>query len=33
MKLGENASAMTLADRGLAVNPIEKDAADWTLVT
>ena len=26
MKLGENASAMTLADRGLAVNPIEKDA-------
>ena len=26
MKLGENASAMTLADRGLAANPIEKDA-------
>src|SRR6476659_10154514 len=26
MKLGETASAMTLADRGLAVNPIEKDA-------
>ena len=26
MKLGENASAMALADRGLAVNPIEKDA-------
>ena len=26
MRLGENASAMTLADRGLAVNPIEKDA-------
>src|SRR5947208_3769226 len=26
MKLGENASAMTLADRGLSVNPIEKDA-------
>jgi serine/threonine protein kinase/Flp pilus assembly protein TadD len=26
--LGENASAMTLANRGLAVNPIEKDAAD-----
>ncbi len=26
MKLGENALAMTLADRGLAVNPIEKDA-------
>src|SRR5256886_1408217 len=25
MKLGENALAMTLADRGLAVNPIEKD--------
>jgi len=31
--LGENASAMTLADRGLAVNPIEKDAAvgPWSL--
>src|SRR5437016_5273630 len=27
MKLGENALAMTLADRGLSVNPIEKDAA------
>src|SRR5207244_2906723 len=27
MKLGENASAMTFADRGLSVNPIEKDAA------
>src|SRR6266581_4752245 len=26
MKLGENTLAMTLADRGLAVNPIEKDA-------
>jgi serine/threonine-protein kinase len=26
MKLGESALAMTLADRGLAVNPIEKDA-------
>ena len=33
MKLGENALAMTLADRGLAVNPIEKDAMTWTLVT
>ena len=33
MKLGENASAMTLADRGLAVNPIEKDAVTgpWSL--
>jgi hypothetical protein len=33
MKLGENASAMTLADRGLAVNPIEKDAmhGPWSL--
>src|SRR5437867_6242394 len=33
MKLGENALAMTLADRGLAVNPIEKDAATgpWSL--
>jgi len=33
MKLGENALAMTLADRGLAVNPIEKDAAvgPWSL--
>ena len=31
MKLGENASAMTLADRGLAVNPIEKDAATGPL--
>jgi tetratricopeptide (TPR) repeat protein len=31
--LGENASAMTLADRGLAVNPIEKDAmtGPWPL--
>ena len=31
--LGENASAMTLADRGLAVNPIEKDAVTgpWSL--
>jgi serine/threonine protein kinase/Flp pilus assembly protein TadD len=31
--LGENASALTLADRGLAVNPIEKDAAvgPWSL--
>jgi tetratricopeptide (TPR) repeat protein len=29
--LGENASAMTLADRGLAVNPIEKDAATGPL--
>jgi TolB-like protein/Flp pilus assembly protein TadD len=26
MKLGENALAMTLADRGLSANPIEKDA-------
>ncbi|HZM98452.1 MAG TPA: hypothetical protein VFB70_03615 [Pyrinomonadaceae bacterium] len=26
MKLGENALAMTLADRGLSVNPIDKDA-------
>ena len=26
MKLGETALAMTLADRGLALNPIEKDA-------
>jgi serine/threonine protein kinase/Flp pilus assembly protein TadD len=31
MKLGENASAMALADRGLAVNPIEKDAATGPL--
>ena len=33
MKLGENASAMTLADRGLSVNPIEKDAlhGPWSL--
>jgi len=31
MKLGENASAMTLADRGLAVNPIEKDAGTGPL--
>src|SRR6184192_1207051 len=33
MKLGETASAMTLADRGLAVNPIEKDAmtGPWSL--
>src|SRR5882757_5462654 len=33
MKLGENTSAMTLADRGLAVNPIEKDAVigPWSL--
>ncbi len=33
MKLGENALAMTLADRGLAVNPIEKDAmtGPWSL--
>ena len=29
--LGENASAMTLADRGLAVNPIEKDAVTGPL--
>ena len=29
--LGENASAITLADRGLAVNPIEKDAATGPL--
>ena len=33
MKLGENALAMTLADRGLSVNPIEKDALTWTMVT
>jgi tetratricopeptide (TPR) repeat protein len=31
MKLGENASAMTLADRGLALNPIEKDAGTGPL--
>src|SRR2546423_1759780 len=33
MKLGENALAMTLADRGLSVNPIEKDAVigPWSL--
>ncbi|HMJ25512.1 MAG TPA: hypothetical protein VK475_06770 [Pyrinomonadaceae bacterium] len=33
MKLGENTSAMRLADRGLAVNPIEKDAmtGPWSL--
>ena len=31
MKLGENALAMTLADRGLAVNPIEKDAGTGPL--
>jgi serine/threonine protein kinase/Flp pilus assembly protein TadD len=33
MKLGENVSAMTLAARGLAVNPIEKDAmhGPWSL--
>src|SRR5713101_5945064 len=33
MKLGENSLAMTLADRGLAVNPIEKDAmtGPWSL--
>jgi serine/threonine protein kinase/Flp pilus assembly protein TadD len=33
MKLGENALAMTLADRGLAANPIEKDAltGPWPL--
>ena len=33
MKLGENAMAMTLADRGLSVNPIEKDAGTgpWSL--
>jgi len=33
MKLGENASAMTLVDRGRAVNPIEKDAISgpWSL--
>jgi hypothetical protein len=33
MKLGENASAMTLVDRGLSANPIEKDAATgpWSL--
>jgi tetratricopeptide (TPR) repeat protein len=33
MKLGENAMAMTLADRGLSVNPIEKDAlhGPWSL--
>jgi TolB-like protein/class 3 adenylate cyclase/Tfp pilus assembly protein PilF len=31
MKLGENALAMTLADRGLAVNPIEKDAMNGPL--
>jgi tetratricopeptide (TPR) repeat protein len=33
MKLGENALAMTLADRGLSVNPIEKDAlhGPWSL--
>jgi serine/threonine protein kinase/Tfp pilus assembly protein PilF len=33
MKLGENALAMTLADRGLSANPIEKDAmtGPWSL--
>src|SRR5207237_2044316 len=31
MKLGENTLAMALADRGLAVNPIEKDAATGPL--
>jgi serine/threonine-protein kinase len=31
MKLGENALAMTLADRGLALNPIEKDAGTGPL--
>jgi tetratricopeptide (TPR) repeat protein len=33
MKLGENALAMTLADRGLSANPIEKDAVigPWSL--
>jgi serine/threonine protein kinase/Flp pilus assembly protein TadD len=33
MKLGENASAMTFADRGLFTNPIEKDAKNgpWSL--
>jgi serine/threonine protein kinase/Flp pilus assembly protein TadD len=33
MKLGENALAMTLADRGLSANPIEKDAGTgpWSL--
>src|SRR5438132_10971932 len=31
MKLGENTLAMTLADRGLAVNPIEKDAMTGAL--
>jgi serine/threonine protein kinase/Flp pilus assembly protein TadD len=33
MKLGENALAMTLAERGLSVNPIEKDAVigPWSL--
>ena len=31
MKLGENILAMTLADRGLAVNPIEKDAMTGAL--
>src|SRR6266516_5746904 len=33
MKLGESALAMTLADRGLSANPIEKDAMNgpWSL--
>src|SRR5437588_10781499 len=33
MKLGENTLALTLADRGLSVNPIEKDAVHgpWSL--
>src|SRR5256884_1799265 len=31
MKLGENTLAMTLADRGLSANPIEKDAATGPL--
>jgi tetratricopeptide (TPR) repeat protein len=33
MKLGENASAMTIVDRELSVNPIEKDAltGPWSL--
>ena len=33
LKLGENALAMALADRGVSVNPIEKDAlhGPWSL--
>jgi hypothetical protein len=33
MSLGENASVMTLAGRGIAANPIEKNAANGPPVT